>query len=435
MSLSFFLRADPTSRPPSGALVIGCVVPFLSLHAQDAGRLSVATVPIAAAEVVAAPTLSDVEAYALAHNPDLTTARLQVDSARGERRIARGLPNPTFTIAPGSPFQYSVTQPIDIGPSRLYRTRAAGQGIASVQLDESNVRRQVVFAVRQGYLDLLLAEATRVVAFEQDTIVRRLLLADSLRFREGDLALRDLSTTELQFAHAEAALARAEAGVRGARISLQVLMGVTHPDTAFRVTGALAYRSIELPPALASDSARVGMLAARADIAAAQSRVQQSQSLRALATSQLWPVPGVAAVYQPAPFESGSHYAIGASFSLPVLYWFSGERTRATAGVQSAIVAQQRTLTAAEGELVAARDNFYATQTLAARYAGGLLETARAALDMQRFAYEHGNASLLDLLNAINAFGDTRTDYYTAVHDYLMSAYAIDRAIGRDIIP
>jgi cobalt-zinc-cadmium efflux system outer membrane protein len=416
-------------------LAFGYVIPCLAVQAQDRERASVTTFAVAAVKLAAPASLSEVESYALEHNPDLITARLQVDSARGERRIARSLPNPTFAITPGSPFQYSVNQPIDIGPNRLYRTRAASQGLAAVELDADNARRQVVFGARQGFLDLLLAEATRDVAFEQDTIVRRLLRADSLRFLEGDLALRDLSTTELQFAHAEAALARAEAAARGARISLQVLMGVTHPDTAFRVTGALIYRPIQLPPELASDSSRVGMLAARADVAAAQARVQQSQSLRTLASSQLWPVPGVAVVYQPAPFESGSHVALGASVSLPLLYWFGGERTRARAGVQSAVVAQQRTLTAAEGELVTAMDNFYAAQTLASRYAGGLLETARNALEMQRYGYEHGNASLLDLLNAINAFGDTRTDYYTAVHDYVVSAYAIDRAVGRDIIP
>jgi cobalt-zinc-cadmium efflux system outer membrane protein len=416
-------------------LVFGYIVPCLALHAQDRERASATTFAVAAVKLAAPPTLSDVESYALEHNPDLITARLQVDSARGERRIARSLPNPTFAITPGSPFQYSVNQPIDIGPNRLYRTRAASQGLAAVELDADNARRQIVFGVRQGFLDLLLAEATRDVAFEQDTIVHHLLRADSLRFLEGDLALRDLSTTELQFAHAEAALARAEAAARGARISLQALMGVTHPDTDFRVTGTLDYRRLELPPDVASDSLRVVVLARRADIAAAKARVEQSHSLRSLAASQLWPVPGLAAVYQPAPFESGSHIALGASVSLPLLYWFGGERARAAAGVRSALVIQQRTLTAAEGELVAARDNFYAAQTLASRYAGGLLETARNALEMQRYGYEHGNASLLDLLNAINAFGDTRTDYYAAVHDYIVSAYAIDRAVGRDIIP
>lgn len=380
-------------------------------------------------------TLRQVVEYALDHSPDLNIAKRQIDSARAEQRVARALQNPTASIAPGTPFQYSVTQPIDVGPARTYRMRAAGRGTVAAALDAENTKRHVVFAVRQGFLDLLLAETSRRVAFEQDTIMRRLLRNDSLRFTEGDLALRDLSTTELERARTQSALARAEAAARAARISLQLLMGMPRPDTAFRVEGTLEYRAIDLPVAIASDSSRAASVAARADVAAARERVDQSDLLRSLATAQLWPVPGIAAVYQPEAFSSGSRYAIGASFSLPVMYWFGGERARATAGLASARIEQQRTVATAEAELASAVDNFRTSQVLAARYADGLLDKARNAVEMQRFAYEHGNASLLDLLNAVSAFGEVNADYYTAVHDYLVAAYAIDLAIGRDVVP
>jgi cobalt-zinc-cadmium efflux system outer membrane protein len=379
----------------------------------------------------ARPNMAEAVSYALRSNPDVITARLQADSARGEQRIAKALPNPTFAVAPGNPFQYAINQPIDVGPDRIYRMRAANQGTAAVRLDVQNATRQVVFAVRQGFLDLLLAEAVRGIAFEQDTIVLRLLQSDSLRFLEGDLARLDLNTTELQSAHADANLARADATTRAARINLQVLMGVPHPDTSFRVNGALEYRPFELP----FDSLRSLSMAERPDIAAAQERVDQSRSLRSLANSLLLPVPGLAGVYQHEPFASGSKYALGVSLSVPILYWFGGERERATAGLRSAEIARQRAVSQAESDVVGAADSFRAARTLAARYASGLLERSRATLEMQRFAYEHGNASLLDLLNAISAFGDTQTDYYTAVHDYWVAVYAIDRAVGRDLVP
>lgn len=377
------------------------------------------------------PTMHDVVSYALHFSPDLQSARLQIDSARGEQRIARALPNPTFTVTPGTPFQYTVSEPIDIGPDRFFRTRAANHGAAAVRFDAQNTTRQVVFSARQGFLDLQLAEATRDIAAEQDTIVRRLLQTDSVRFYSGDLAQRDLNTTELQYAHAEATLARADAGARAARINLQILIGVPHPDTSFRISGKLEYHPIELP----LDSLRGLALEERPDIGAAHERVNQSKSLRALANSLVLPVPGLAAVYQPQPFQSGSKYAVGISLTVPILYWLGGERERATAGLRSAEVAHQRAITGIEGEVTAAVGNLRATRTLAARYATGLLDKSRVTLEMQRFAYEHGNASLLDLLNAISAFGDTESDYYTALHDYWVAAYAIDRAVGRDVIP
>lgn len=393
--------------------------------------VAVTGLPLSAQSVPHRPTMSDVVSYALRFSPDLTIAHLQLDSAHGERRIAHAFPNPTFTTVPGNPFQYSVNQILDVGPNRVYRTRAAKQGFVAVGLDLQNATRQVVFAVRQGFLDLLLAEAVRGIAAEQDTIVHQLLRADSLRFHAGDLPLRDLTTTELQSAHAEANFAHADAGARAARINLQLLIGAPQPDTAFRVSGTLEYRPLNLP----LDSLKTIALAERPDIAAARERVDQSRSFRSLANSLMIPVPGLNGVYQPQPFASGSTFALGVSLNIPVLYWFSGERERAAAGLQSAEVTSQRTVVQAEGDAVAAGDNFRASRTLAARYASGLLQKAQAALDMQRFAYEHGNASLLDLLNAINAFGDTQTDYFTALHDYWVAAYAISRAAGRELVP
>jgi cobalt-zinc-cadmium efflux system outer membrane protein len=399
--------------------------------------LSLAVAPhrLRAQGIAASPTLDQVVDYALRFNPDVVIAHFQVDSASGDARALRAVPNPSFAVAPGTPFQYSITQPVDIGPNRVYRTRAGREGVTAAGLDARNVRRQVIFSVRQAFLDLQLAEATRDIAFEQDTIMHRLLIADSLRVAEGDLAPRDLATTELQFAHAEATLARAETSARAARVALQLLMGITHPDPAFRVRGSLEFHEVGELASMSVDSLRTAALATRPDVAAADARIEQSQSLHRLASTLAVPIPGLAAVYQPQPFTTGSHYALGISLSVPLLNSFAGERERASAGVQSAEENRRKIVAAADGELVSAVDALHAARTVAARYANGLLTKASTALDMQRYAYDHGNASLLDLLTAIVAFGDTRTDYYTAVHDYWVAAYAIDRAVGQDIIP
>jgi len=78
----------------------------------------------------APPTLRQVVDIALQRNPDIRQARLRVDSAHGERRIARALPNPVYAGIPSVPYQYSVALPIDLSPERLYRTRAAKQGFS-----------------------------------------------------------------------------------------------------------------------------------------------------------------------------------------------------------------------------------------------------------------------------------------------------------------
>ncbi len=393
--------------------------------------LSVPVVAAAQGPAQSPPTLRQVVEAALQRNPDLLQARLRVDSAHGERRIARALPNPIVAGIPGTPYQYSVGLPIDLSPERFYRTRAARLGEVATELVRQDVIRQVVFSVRSGFYDLLLADASRQIALEQRDIFQQLLSADSVRLRAGDLPERDLVKSELEFARAEATLTRAEAGVRSARLALQALMGVTDPDTGFRVAGEL-----QSAPRLSVsfDSLVPLALAKRPDIAAAREQVDQSRSLKALATANLFPVPFVSLVYQNQPFASGLRYSFGVALPVPLFYWNGGERQRAGASLSAAQVAVQRARVQIESDVAVALGSFRSAQVLAARYQSGLLEKSAAALETSRFAYQQGAVSLLELLDAIRTYGDTRSEYYGAVHDYWVAAFALSRAVGEDIV-
>src|SRR5260370_10659546 len=277
-------KAQNANQPRGpGSPWSGGFVPWLSLLV-----LSVPTVAATRGAAQSPATVRQGVGAALQRNPDLVQARLRVDSAHGERRIARALPNPTLAGIPGTPYQYSVGLPIDLTPERFYRTRAARQGEVATELFRQDAIRLVVFSVRSGFYDLLLADAGRQIALEQRDIFQQLLSADSVRLRAGDVPERDVVKSELEFARAEATLTRAEAGVRAARLGLQALMGVTDPDTGFRVSGEL-----QSAPRLAVpfDSLVPLALARRPDIAAAREQVYQSLSLRALATPNLLHVP------------------------------------------------------------------------------------------------------------------------------------------------
>jgi cobalt-zinc-cadmium efflux system outer membrane protein len=394
-----------------------------------AGWLGLVTCPcVAAQEPLTLPRVIDI---ALRGNPDVLQARLRVDSAHAERRIARALPNPVYAGIPGNPYQYSVSLPIDLTPARLYRARASRSGEEMTTLSERDVTRQVLFDVRRGFYDLLLADADRQLAGERRDILRQILSADSVRLRAGDIPERDLVKSTLEFARAEADLTRAEAAVRGARLALQALMGVAHPDTAITVSGQLeAAPTLTLP----IDSLLPLAIARRPDIAAARSQVDQNRALEALATADLFPAPVVSLVYQNTPFPSGRRYDVGVAVPIPLFNWNGGERQRAHAGLTMAEVAMRRAEVQVETEVAAAIGAFRSAQVLADRYQSGLLAQATAALQTSRFAYQQGAISLLELLDAIRSYADTRAEYAGAVHDYWVAAYGLSRAVGIDVV-
>jgi len=393
-------------------------LPIGSAAAQGTGRGS-------------APTLHDVLEIALRRNPDIVQARLRVDSAHGERRIARAFPNPTYSGIPGNPYQYGVSLPIDVSPERWYRTRAASQGEAATRFAGQDVVRQVRFNVRAGFYDLLLAEAQRRIAVEERDIFRQLLEADSVRLRAGDIPERDVVKTELEVARADAAVARADLAVHAARLGLQALMGMTDPDTGFVVTGLLDSTPELTAP---TDSLLALSLANRPDLTAAQAQVDESHSLKSLATASLVPVPVVSVVYQHTPFESGLRYAFGVSLPVPLFYWNGGERQRANAGVAAADVGLERLHVQIESDVALALAGFRSARVLAERYQAGLLAKSTTALESTRFAYQQGAVSLLEMLDAVRTYGDTRAEYYGAVHDAWVAAYALSRAVGADIV-
>ena len=389
------------------------------------------------AQQPAAWTLERVLAVALRQNADILTARLRVDSAHGEQQIARAIPNPVLNSAPNQPWQYTVTLPLDVTPLRFLRTRAAGRGADAARSDVADVVRQVSFAVRQAFYDLMLAERQRELAGERREIFRQLLTADSARLRSGDIAQRDVTRAEVEYARAEADLLRADAQLHAARLTLQLLMGVAAPDTGFAVTGELAYRPVAIP--VESLSAVAASL--RPDVRAAQERVAQSEAPSTLA-GRLWiPLPQVTFSHSSGPFDrgellsNGTANAVGFGFTMPFLYWNGGERERSRAGLQQAQVASRRVQAQVATDLAMALDAYRSARGLAERYEGGLLAQADSALEMARYAYRAGTASLIDLLDAIRTYADTRADYNIAVHDYWVAVYGLDRAVGKDLLP
>jgi cobalt-zinc-cadmium efflux system outer membrane protein len=385
------------------------------------------------------PSLGDLVSRALRNNPDIRLASVRTDSARAEGRIARAIPNPTLAAIPNAPYQYQASLPLDVGPQRLLRTRAAGNGSVAAQLDLADVTRQVVLQVRRAYYDLLLAEAEREVAGTQRDIFRQVLAADSVRVRIGDAPARNLVKSEIELARAEGDLNQAAAAVREAGLNLQALIGVTAPDTGFAVAGVLAYRPIPAFDALVQATGQD-----RPDLLAAQRREQQARALRGLAAATILPVPALSVTYQPrGGFDRTEWWTVGASgrFSLglglqiPLFYQNGGERARATAGVEAASVAEGRTRLGVQTDIAIAADQYRAAAARVARYEGGLVARSDTALAQARYAYRAGAASLLDLLDAIRTSGEIRLAGARAIHDYWVSGYALAAAAGQDVLP
>jgi cobalt-zinc-cadmium efflux system outer membrane protein len=375
-------------------------------------------------------SLNDAIAAALRSNPDVLLARATVDSARAERRIAGALPNPTLATVPNSPFQYSASIPLDITPTRLYRGRAATFGVDASDADGRDVRRQITLAVVRSFYDLLLAEKKDDLSRERRDAVHQVLVADSARVKSGEIASHNLARSEVEMARADADLARAEVDLQATRFSLEALMGERRADTSLIVAGSLDYRALQPK----SDSLVAIALTSRPDLQASLSRIDQSHAARQVTSSMVIPIPVLSYVRQySAPFDNGHYSAIGVSFELPSLDLFGGERSRAAAGEASARLARRRIEIQVERDVASALAEFRIQGALVERYRGGLLSHVEESVKAAQYAYAKGATSLLDVLDAVRSQQDVQVDYYTALHDYWLSVYSLNAAVGTDL--
>ena len=366
-------------------------------------------------------------------SPPVLLARLAGDSARAEVRIAKAFANPQLQGIQNTPYQYGLAWQSDWGPLRRERIRGALIGAAAVAADAADVRRRFRWAVRVAFYDLLLAEDQRALAADARDVYRQLMQADSTRLRTGDIAERTAIKSALEYARADADLARASQLVRGERLQLQVALGLPKPDTAFRIDGSLdvpTSRS-EATPALAPS------LGERPDVKAAALRVTQAQATQRQARALLIPQPQISLVTQlgpqrftpDVPFTLGAgRYALGASIPLPVFTNFRGERERAEVAVRSAQLGQRQVTAFAAGDIQQALDDYRSATTLLARYRSGLLNAVDTALAQARYAYQAGAIPLLELLDAVRTYQDTRSDWLTALHGYWIANASLLRA-------
>jgi cobalt-zinc-cadmium efflux system outer membrane protein len=372
-------------------------------------------------------TLAAAVRFAIAHNPDLAMARSRADSAVAEVKIARSYPNPQLQATPGLPSTYSIAFPLDIGPQRHYRVISQRQGASAAAQDTSDVRRQLLFAVRQAYCDAELSAALYSIAGEQREIVREVLTADSARLRAGAIPLRDVVRSTVELSRADAAVARAGANSRATRVALQIEMGIADPDTGLVLSDTLDATELWAPP----DSIIAGAATRRPDVQAAIERVHARKSDVSFARSLLLPTPDVGLVSQPHdPFLTGSHYGLAVGFGLPLVNWFSGERARAAKSLELAELARDRQTIQVRGELTVTLDSLNTARALLYRYQAGALALSDSALAMARYAYSSGATSLVDVFDALRTLSAVRADYVTALHDYRVSVFALRRAAG-----
>lgn len=400
-------------------------------------------------------TLDDALHIAHRQNHDLRLASIAIASAHAASIMAAAAPNPmltvqTFGINPhtgigaGSLRDKTVDsavrldQLIERGDKRALRTQNAAQLEVAAQHDLDDVQRQLGIAVSLAYYDVLAALEKQTITRQSAALYDATVAAAQRRLKAGDLASADVARLQIDALRAQNDVVQSGADLARSREVLALLLG-THDDPAGLIP-------TDRWPALPFDGrlsaqAMDALLARRADVLAAQARVDAAVTARkqALALRTRDVSVGVQFDHYPvsATNTQGSGNTVGIALQIPLFarYQYDGEIRLADSLRDSAEESLARIRDLARSDLARSRADAQAAFERIARYDDGLLAAARKSVDATEFAFAHGALGVMDVLDARRTWRATQLDALAARADYAKSLAAWQAATNERITP
>ncbi len=380
-------------------------------------------------------------------NPTLRAAQIGIDESRAEEVTAFLRPNPDLTagidqinpfaknpVDKYSPFSEafpsaSVSYLHERRHKRELRLESAQKGTAVAQSQLEDQKRNLIFNLRTAFIQMLQAKAVLDLAKENLAYFDRELAISRERYNAGDIARVDLDRLELQRVQYESDLQTADVNLRTAKIQLLQLLNDRTPIDQFDASGPFDFSE----PALVQDDLRRIAMEERPDLKAAVQSVDKAQTdyKLAVANGSTDPTFGMDfARNPPIPVYVG----VNVNIPLRIFDRNQGEKERTRLDIGR----NERLRDAAQAQVFSDVDSAYVTLlntvTLLRPYKTKYLATAARVRDTIAFSYQHGQAALVDYLDAQRDYRSVQVSYLNLVGSYLSAASQLNLAVGREVI-
>jgi outer membrane protein, heavy metal efflux system len=425
------------------------------LHAMDSRYFQfwvvavlVALVPgMARAQGPRRISLDEAIRLALEHNPTLAAARTLVPQSRAEEITANLRPNPVLQwdtlfvpiFSPGnfnsdtlntiSEFDLGVSYLFERGRKRQHRLEAARDQTAVTTFQVADAERALTFNVAQQFTGVLLAESNLDFARQDLASFQKTVAISEARYKSGDISEGDYLKIKLQLLQFQTDVSAAQVGRLQALIGLRQLIGYNSVPADYDVAGQLAYE----PLTLDLEQLQLLALQSRADLRAAQLGVRAAQSQHELAKAN-----GKRDLTMWFNYTHVSALNTGSAFwsiEMPIFNRNQGEIARTRYAIDQSHDFLTATSQLVLGDVTNADDAVLSNAQVVQLYQSGYLKEAKESLDISQYAYEHGAASLLDLLDAERSYRSTELAYRQALASSMLAMEQLREAVGKRSLP
>jgi cobalt-zinc-cadmium efflux system outer membrane protein len=418
-------------------------------------------------------TMDEAVSIALLRSRDVVAAKLEIEAAELDVVAARVYPNPTFQYAVGNlvlgqgnpqgvaldpgflsqPVQaFGIVQTLDVWAKRGARARAATEGVQRRRLLTEDALREIVYAVRSAFVEVIRAQSERALAADVAGRYAETIRLSQSRFRAGDISEAELRKIELEGL-------KYQNDVIDAGLQLDLTRGRLAALLGFAAAGDLPRGALEeptTPAAFPLGELTREALERRPDLRAAIAGHSVAQAQVAAARREVYPDVSVGAAYTHDDFtvsgDNPNTLALSLSIPLPLFDRNRANIGRAELDIRRADNDAERVRLAVQHDVAESVRKAVRSQTLLAIFEGkpvpadlggasglvptatsdkgGMLSRAEWALRVAEKSYKAGAVSLLELLEAQRTYLDTQAQYLRVLHDFRQAGVDVRHAVG-----
>jgi len=389
-----------------------------------------------------------------AENPTMKAAQAAIDEARANETTAYLRPNPVLTgtidqidpltnqpslsgsgqdvyrpFANALPFA-SVSYLHERDHKRELRQDSAREATAIAQSNYADQKRNLVFTLRNAFVQVLQAKAVMQNAKENLDYWDRELEVNRIRFKSGDMALMDLNRLELQRVQFESDFEAAVVKLRTSKIQLLQLLNDRTPIEQFDVTGPFDF-SDQLP---ALEHFRTIAMSARPDLKAAFQLLDLANINHRLAVANGSTDPTFSSDFARNP-PIPAYMGFSVSIPLRIFDRNQGEKARTRIDIGRNERLRDATQALVFSDIDSAYYTIVQSLNLLRPYKEKYLPMATDVRDRVAFSYKNGGSSLLDYLDAEKSYRDAKLAYLNLIGSYLSAAAQMNLAVASEVMP
>jgi len=391
-------------------------------------------------------TVDDAIQLALKHNHALLAAQTTILQNQALEVQANLRPNPTFfadwEYLPLTANEWNTTYLHDEteadaglsylferGKKRQHRLQAAQDVTAQTRSLVADNERTLAFNVASQFISVQLAESTLDLATLDVNSFQKTVDISEYQYKVGGMSEGDFLAIKLQLLQYQTDYEQAMLAKDQGLDDLRNLIGYESVPADYDVAGSFDYQPLKAN----MEDLQMKALQSRPDLRAAEQGVTA-------ATSQ-WELQKADGKVDVTGQGNYSHvnsinaFSIYVSVPLPIFNRNQGNIAQARYAITQA---QEQNRGTGQQVLTDVHDAYVGLQEndrIVVLYRSGYLDAAVRARDIEKFAYEHGGAALLDWLNAERTYRVTELAYRQSLASYLTAFEQLRAAVGTRTLP